>query len=195
MGRELCLFHSLSIFFFSLDLSLSVLLPCNLGRQIMIMGIYIHVKLRCSLLFFHFQTTTAHSSFDMRFGDSDENNKEATTSTSTSNILTVSTGTNTGNNRPGNSSSSGNNNKGMSKKVGKRPGRKPAKIDERAKLERSRQSAKECRARKKLRYQYLEELVLNREKAVLALRDELETVSCLELFGVTFLSQWAFYNL
>lgn len=43
-----------------------------------------------------------------------------------------------------------------------------------AKLERSRQSARECRARKKLRYQYLEELVTDREKAVLALRNELE---------------------
>jgi hypothetical protein len=43
-----------------------------------------------------------------------------------------------------------------------------------AKLERSRQSARECRARKKLRYQYLEELVADREKAVLELRRELE---------------------
>ncbi|XP_077539843.1 REPTOR-binding partner isoform X2 [Haemaphysalis longicornis] len=44
--------------------------------------------------------------------------------------------------------------------------------DMRAKLERSRQSARECRARKKLRYQYLEELVADREKAVLVLRNE-----------------------
>ncbi|KAK7092192.1 hypothetical protein V1264_009780 [Littorina saxatilis] len=60
------------------------------------------------------------------------------------------------------------------KRVGKRPGRKPSKIDQRAKLERSRQSARECRARKKLRYQYLEELVSSREKAVFSLRDELQ---------------------
>ena len=54
---------------------------------------------------------------------------------------------------------------------GKR-GRKPSKRSSDgteiiAKLERSRQSARECRARKKLRYQYLEELVTDREKAVM----------------------------
>ncbi|KAJ4922837.1 hypothetical protein JOQ06_006501, partial [Pogonophryne albipinna] len=59
------------------------------------------------------------------------------------------------------------------KKPGKR-GRKPAKIDLKAKLERSRQSARECRARKKLRYQYLEELVSSKERAICALREELE---------------------
>ncbi|KAK0167591.1 hypothetical protein PV327_004968 [Microctonus hyperodae] len=60
-------------------------------------------------------------------------------------------------------------------KRGRKPGRKAAdKADMRAKLERSRQSARECRARKKLRYQYLEELVTDREKAVLALRSELD---------------------
>ncbi|ELU17868.1 hypothetical protein CAPTEDRAFT_81335, partial [Capitella teleta] len=53
-------------------------------------------------------------------------------------------------------------------------GRRPAKIDSKAKLERSRQSARECRARKKLRYQYLEEMVTSREKAIYTLRDELE---------------------
>lgn len=42
--------------------------------------------------------------------------------------------------------------------------------------ERSRQSARECRARKKLRYQYLEEQVAHREKAVFMLHKELEQV-------------------
>jgi len=60
-------------------------------------------------------------------------------------------------------------------KAGRRAGRKSSeKMDMSAKLERSRQSARECRARKKLRYQYLEELVTDREKAVIALRKELE---------------------
>lgn len=58
---------------------------------------------------------------------------------------------------------------------GRKPGRKSAdKMDVKAKLERSRQSARECRARKKLRYQYLEELVTDREKAVVSLRKELD---------------------
>ncbi|KAM3966045.1 REPTOR-binding partner [Aphomia sociella] len=61
-------------------------------------------------------------------------------------------------------------------KRGRRPGRKAQldKQDMKAKLERSRQSARECRARKKLRYQYLEELVADRERSVLTLRKELD---------------------
>ncbi|XP_068143501.1 REPTOR-binding partner isoform X1 [Drosophila tropicalis] len=61
-------------------------------------------------------------------------------------------------------------------KRGRKPGRKTSneRVDMKAKLERSRQSARECRARKKLRYQYLEELVADREKAIIALRDELD---------------------
>ncbi|TRY82712.1 hypothetical protein DNTS_018774 [Danionella cerebrum] len=59
------------------------------------------------------------------------------------------------------------------KKPGGKRGRKPAKIDLKAKLERSRQSARECRARKKLRYQHLEEQVSERERAICALREEL----------------------
>lgn len=54
--------------------------------------------------------------------------------------------------------------------------KKSTKLDARSKLEKSRQSARECRARKKLRYQYLEDLVNNREKAVVKLREELSTV-------------------
>ena len=45
--------------------------------------------------------------------------------------------------------------------------------DSRVKLERSRQSARECRARKKLRYQYLDDMIAEREKANDALREEL----------------------
>src|SRR5207245_1141858 len=55
--------------------------------------------------------------------------------------------------------------------------RRGGKVDMKAKLERSRQSARECRARKKLRYQYLEDLVTKREKSVLLLKKELEMVS------------------
>ena len=39
--------------------------------------------------------------------------------------------------------------------------------------ERSRQSARECRARKKLRYQYLDDIILERERANIRLREEL----------------------
>ena len=59
--------------------------------------------------------------------------------------------------------------------VGRR-GRRQTTVNQRAKLERSRQSARECRERKKLRYQYLEELIVNREKAIFLLRKELEMV-------------------
>merc|ERR1712147_442054 len=41
------------------------------------------------------------------------------------------------------------------------------------KLEKSRQSARECRARKKLRYQYLDDLILERERANERLRGEM----------------------
>jgi len=59
---------------------------------------------------------------------------------------------------------------------GKKRGRKPLNVDTAKRIELSRQNARECRARKKLRYQYVEELVVSREKAVETLRQELATV-------------------
>ena len=58
-------------------------------------------------------------------------------------------------------------------KRGRKPNSKTSRTDMKTKLERSRQSARECRARKKLRYQYLDDLLLEREKANLKLREEL----------------------
>lgn len=63
----------------------------------------------------------------------------------------------------------------QSKKRRNKLAKKNNKLDAKSKLEKSRQSARECRARKKLRYQYLEDLVCNREKAVVKLREELST--------------------
>jgi hypothetical protein len=57
--------------------------------------------------------------------------------------------------------------------MGKR-GRKPMKSDSNTRLEKSRESARQCRHRKKLRYEYLEELVNDREKAIIQLQQELE---------------------
>lgn len=62
------------------------------------------------------------------------------------------------------------------KPCGRKRGRRPSKIDLEAKLERSRQSARECRARKKLRYKYLEEMIADKESYVYKLREELEMV-------------------
>jgi len=52
-------------------------------------------------------------------------------------------------------------------------GRKGKGQDVKIKLERSRQSARECRARKKLRYQYVDDIIAAREQANDKLREEL----------------------
>ncbi|CAF3566144.1 unnamed protein product [Rotaria sp. Silwood2] len=57
--------------------------------------------------------------------------------------------------------------------MGKR-GRNPMRIDSNIQLEKSRESARQCRRRKKLRYEYLEELVVDREKAIVKLHEELQ---------------------
>jgi len=51
--------------------------------------------------------------------------------------------------------------------------------------ERSKQNARECRVRKKLRYQCLEETVVCREKAVISLRNELSQVLLIILFRLS----------
>lgn len=68
---------------------------------------------------------------------------------------------------------------------GKKRGRKPLNIDTAERIEHSRQNARDCRARKKLRYQYAEELVESREKAVKALQQELAMLKqcCVTLDG------------
>ncbi|CAF2838886.1 unnamed protein product [Rotaria sp. Silwood2] len=53
-------------------------------------------------------------------------------------------------------------------------GRKPMKVDSNTQLEKSRESTRQCRRRKKLRYEYLEELVIDREKAIIKLHEELQ---------------------
>ncbi|XP_071855510.1 cAMP-responsive element-binding protein-like 2 isoform X2 [Apostichopus japonicus] len=66
---------------------------------------------------------------------------------------------------------------GKVRKLGGRKGKRASKaIDQKTKLERSRQSARECRARKKEKYQLLEEMVEGKEKDVLDLRKQLESL-------------------
>ena len=65
-----------------------------------------------------------------------------------------------------------------SPKQKKRRGRRPSKmVDVEARLQRSRQSARECRARKKMRYKSLEDMIASKESENLRLRQELEEVS------------------
>ncbi len=63
----------------------------------------------------------------------------------------------------------------------KRRGRKPTPKDVEARLQRSRQSARECRARKKIKYKSLEDIIANKEAENLKLRNELEDVGRLSV--------------
>ena len=49
-------------------------------------------------------------------------------------------------------------------------------VDLKAKQEKSKQAARECRVRKNVRLQYIGDFVDNKERAIFALREELEKV-------------------